>query len=131
MNLVQKREMLSRLKDDLAAYKLILEPSKSGKEFQKIIRVIDKELDQDHAWEQFAIHFDSVHSNYLKKLKDKYPTLTSSDLKLAAYLRLNLTSKEIAQLMNISLRGVETSRYRLRRKLGLGGEGLYDFLISQ
>jgi DNA-binding CsgD family transcriptional regulator len=130
MNLVRKKEMLSKLKEDLADYKNIPDTEKAGKEFQKIIRVIDKELDHNEEWEQFAVHFDSVHTNYLKILKEKYPALTTSDLKLAAYLRLSLSSKEIAQLMNISIRGVETSRYRLRKKLELENEiNLFDFLI--
>ena len=131
MNLVRKKEILSRLKEDLIQYKETPEADKRAKEFLKIIRVIDKELDQNEEWEQFAVHFDSVHTNYLKKLTDNFPGLTISDLKLAAYLRLNLTSKEIAQLMNISIRGVETSRYRLRKKLGLNNEtNLFDFLIK-
>lgn len=131
MNLVRKKEILSKLKEDLATYKTISEGDKSNKEFQKILRVIDKELDHNEEWEQFAVHFDGVHTNYLKKLKDQYPSLTTSDLKLAAYLRLNLSTKEIAQLMNISIRGVETSRYRLRKKLELPNEAnLFDFLIK-
>ncbi|HEX7846241.1 MAG TPA: triple tyrosine motif-containing protein, partial [Chitinophagaceae bacterium] len=131
MNLVQKKEMLSKIKEDLSQYKAIPETDKANKEFQKIIRLIDKELDHNEEWEQFAVHFDSVHTNYLKKLKEKYPSLTTSDLKLAAYLRLNLSSKEIAQLMNISVRGVETSRYRLRKKLDLANEAnLFDHLIQ-
>lgn len=129
MNLVRKREILSKLKEGLVHYKQSAEPDKSAREFQKIIRSIDHELDHNEEWEQFVVHFDSVHTNYLKKLKDQYPDLTISDLKLAAYLRLNLSSKEIAQLMNISIRGVETSRYRFRKKLGLTNEtNLFDFL---
>ncbi|MBD0333363.1 MAG: hypothetical protein ICV66_11980 [Chitinophagaceae bacterium] len=131
MNLVRKIEMLSKLKADLIQYKEVPDADKSAREFQKIIKIIDKELDHDHEWEQFAIHFDHVHTNYLKKLKDQYPNLTVSELKLAAYLRLSITTKEIAQLMNISVRGVETSRYRLRKKLGVNNEtNLFDFLIS-
>ena len=131
MNLVQKKEMLSKLKEDLVQYKAAPDASKATKEFQKILKLIDKELDHNEEWEQFAVHFDSVHTNYLKKLKDQYPSLTTSDLKLAAYLRLNLSSKEIAQLMNISIRGVETSRYRLRKKLELPNEmNLFDHLIK-
>jgi DNA-binding CsgD family transcriptional regulator/ligand-binding sensor domain-containing protein len=130
MNLVRKKEILSKLKGDLVQYKENAENDKAGKEFQKIIRVIDKELDHDEEWEQFAVHFDSVHTNYLKKLKEYCPDLTASELKLAAYLRLSLSTKEIAQLMNISIRGVETSRYRLRKKLNLANEvNLFDFLI--
>ncbi len=131
MNLVQKKELLSKLKEDLVQYKGFPDESKANKEFQKILKLIDKELDHNEEWEQFAVHFDSVHTNFLKKLKDRYPSLTTSDLKIAAYLRLNLSSKEIAQLMNISIRGVETSRYRLRKKLELPNEvNLFDHLIK-
>ncbi|MEO8406391.1 MAG: triple tyrosine motif-containing protein, partial [Chitinophagaceae bacterium] len=132
MNLVRKKEILSKLKDNLNVYKSNPDVQKAGKEFQKIIRLIDSELDHDEEWEQFAKHFDSVHTDYLKRLKEYYPDLTASELKLAAYLRLNLSTKEIAHLMNISIRGVETSRYRLRKKLGLSSNetNLFDFLIN-
>jgi len=64
-------------------------------------------------------------------MKAKFPGLSSTDLKLCAYLRLNLSSKEIAQLLNISLKGVEISRYRVRKKLQLATEtNLYDFLME-
>ena len=130
MNLVHKMEILNKLKGDLEEYKNIPEKDKSNKAFQKIIKLIDSELDQSEDWEQFALHFDSVHSNYLRKLKERCPEITTAELKLAAYLRLNLSTKEIAQLLNISVRGVETSRYRLRKKLELPNEtNLSDFLI--
>jgi DNA-binding CsgD family transcriptional regulator len=65
-------------------------------------------------------------------LKNRYPLLTASDLKLCAYVRMNLSSKEIAQLMNISIRGVEIGRYRLRKKLGLPTEtNLFEFLLKE
>jgi DNA-binding CsgD family transcriptional regulator len=129
MNLVRKMEILSKIKDNLLQYKGNPDKDKSSKDFQKIIKVLDSELDHHQEWEQFAIHFDSVHTNYLRKLKEHSPGLSPTDLKLAAYLRLSLTSKEIAQLMNISIRGVETSRYRLRKKLGLdNNDNLFDFL---
>jgi DNA-binding CsgD family transcriptional regulator len=131
MSLVRKMEILSRLKEDLVQYKNSAGTDKGSKEFQKIMRVLDKELDHDGEWEQFANHFDTVHTNYLRKLKDQCPEITASELKLAAYLRLSLSTKEIAQLMNISIRGVETSRYRLRKKLGISNEvNLFDYLIS-
>ena len=132
MNLVRKMEIFSKIKDDLNAFKNNEETKAGSKEFQKIIRLIDSELDVTQEWEQFTEHFDQVHSNFLKKLKEQWPDLTATELKMAAYLRLNLTSKEIAHLMSISIRGVETGRYRLRKKLGLTSNeaSLYDFLIS-
>jgi len=132
MNLVRKMEVFSKIKDDLNAFKNNEEFKAGSKEFQKIIRMIDSELDVTQEWEQFTEHFDQVHSNFLKKLKEQWPDLSATELKLAAYLRLNLTSKEIAHLMSISIRGVETGRYRLRKKLGLTSNetSLYDYLIS-
>ena len=70
-------------------------------------------------WEQFAVHFDKVHSDFLVSLKAAYPNLTPSELKLCAYLRLSLSSKEIAQIMNITIKSVELGRHRLRKKLGI------------
>jgi hypothetical protein len=132
MNLVHKVEILSKIKEDLVHFKETALPEKGTKEFQKIIKVIEGELDHAQEWEQFSHHFDNVHTNYLKNLRDFCPDLTASELKLAAYLRLSLSTKEIAQLMNISIRGVETSRYRLRKKLGLTNDeaNLYEFLIQ-
>jgi DNA-binding CsgD family transcriptional regulator len=72
-----------------------------------------------------------VHSDFLIRLKEKYPQLNAHELKLCAYLRMNLTSKEIAQLINISVRGVEISRYRLRKKLEIPTEvNLFQFLFD-
>ena len=131
MNLVRKVEVFSKIKDDLNEFKNS-QAINGSKEFEKIIRLMDSELDISHEWEQFTEHFDQVHANFLKKLKEHCPALTTTELKMAAYLRLNLTTKEIAQLMNISVRGVETSRYRLRKKLGITSNdiNLYDYLIS-
>jgi FixJ family two-component response regulator len=81
-------------------------------------------------WESFARHFDQVHTDFIKRLKEKYPQLSPKDLKLCAYLRMNLVSKEIAPLLNISVRGVEISRYRLRKKMQLHAEvNLTDYMI--
>ncbi|MFN5136350.1 MAG: helix-turn-helix transcriptional regulator, partial [Chitinophagaceae bacterium] len=69
--------------------------------------------------------------DFVKQLKEVHPNLTGNELKLCTYLRMNLSTKEIAQLMNISVRGVEISRYRLRKKLGLGSEvSLFDYLLK-
>jgi len=130
MSLVQKSELLSRIKEELLLLKNHTE-GKDSKDLKKVISIINKELEINNDWDQFAVHFDEVHTNFLTTLKKNYPTLTSSELKLCAYLRLNLTTKEIAQLMNISIRGVETSRYRVRKKFGLSAENnLFDLLFS-
>ncbi len=91
----------------------------SKEELKKMLKNIETNLRDDESWEQFSMHFDQVHGDFLKKLSEGEIKLTNQETKLAAYLRMNMTSKEIANLMNISVRGVELGRYRLRKKLGL------------
>jgi len=96
---------------------------------QRAMELVNDIEKNDANWEQFAMHFDEINNDFIKKLKLKFPQLTSTDLKVCTYLQLKLSSKEIAQLMNISVRGVEISRYRLRKKLQLTtGQTLNDFL---
>jgi DNA-binding CsgD family transcriptional regulator len=132
MHLVQKAELLGKIKDEMVRLKKQPDNEKGPAELNKIIRVINEEDKIDEQWEQFTSHFDNVHSGFLAALKAKYPNISPNELKLSAYLRMNLSSKEIAQLMNISVRGVEVSRYRLRKKLQIPTEtSLYEFLLKQ
>lgn len=132
MHLVQKGELLGNIREELMRMK------KGGngegaaaEEFKKMLRILGEENKMDKDWEQFAVHFDNVHSDFLRILKIAYPALSAHELKLCAYLRMNLSSKEIAQLENISVRGVEISRYRLRKKLKISTEtNLFDFLME-
>jgi DNA-binding CsgD family transcriptional regulator len=131
MNLVQKKEFILKLKTEL------LQLQKSGKateempELTKILKVLGEEERLNGEWEQFSHHFNHVHGDFLNVLKERYPLLKPHELKLCAYLRMNLSTKEIAQLMSISVRGVEISRYRLRKKLGLPTEtNLVEFLFD-
>ena len=129
MHLVQKGELLGKVKDQMLKMKKTSEHESD--DVKKILRAISDEDKMDEKWEQFTLHFDNVHSNFHSTLKNKYPALNANDLKLSAYLRMNLTTKEIAQLMNISVRGVEISRYRLRKKLQISTEiNLYEFLLK-
>ncbi|RYZ23128.1 MAG: transcriptional regulator [Chitinophagaceae bacterium] len=131
MHLVQKGEMLGKLRDELSRIRKKLDTEVATDDFKKVIRILHEEEKVDDDWDNFAQHFDQVHGNFLTVIKKEYPTLTPNELKLCAYLRMNLSSKEVAQLMNISVRGVEISRYRLRKKLGLATEtNLFDFLIQ-
>ncbi|MDP6922647.1 MAG: LuxR C-terminal-related transcriptional regulator, partial [Lutibacter sp.] len=80
---------------------------------------INKSLTNTSDWEMFKEAFNNADSDFLKKVKAVHPKLTPNDLRLCAYLRLNLSSKEIAPLLNISVRSVEIKRYRLRKKMDL------------
>jgi DNA-binding CsgD family transcriptional regulator len=129
-NLVQKGEMLMKVKEEFVRMKRSSEIDKETDDYKKILRMLGDDKMKKN-WEQFAVHFDKVHSNFLVSLKNTYPYLTASDLKLCAYLRLNLTSKEIAQIMNITIKGVELGRHRLRKKLGIQPEvNLVNFLLN-
>lgn len=82
-------------------------------------------------WESFEHNLMQSNEDFVHKLSNKYPILTSKDIKLCIYLKMNLSSKEIAPLMNISFRGVELHRYRLRKKLELSSEeSLSKFMIN-
>lgn len=132
MHLVQKREMLLKIRDDLHAMLKKINNEQVSAEFKKLLKVLVEDNKIDDTWEHFAHHFDKVHTDFLMQLKNKYPSLTASELKLCAYLRMNLSSKEIAQLLNISVRGVEIGRYRLRKKLELPKEtNLFEFLLGE
>lgn len=99
--------------------------------YHKINMLLNNNLDTEEDWKTFLIKFEEKHTGFFKRLKEKYPQLTTTDMKLCACLKLNLGTKEIAALMNISARSVENSRYRLRKKLELSGsENLSDFLMD-
>lgn len=130
LNLIQKGEMLVKVKEEFVRMKKVSEIDKESEDYKKIIRMLGDDKMKKN-WEQFALHFDKVHSDFLVTLKSRYPNLTPSELKLCAYLRLNLASKEIAQVMNISIKSVELARYRLRKKLQIQPEvNLFNFLLN-
>ncbi len=131
MHLVQRGKLLSKIGDELLPMVQQSANNETVKDLKKVLRLLNEAKRLDNDWNQFAIHFDQVHANFLTNLKEKYTNLSPNDLKLCAYLKLNLSSKEIAQLLNITPRAVEVSRYRLRKKLGLKPEmNLFDFLFK-
>lgn len=130
MGLIRKNETLQQVKNELIKIRKEKPTRVEGKDYQKILHLIDVNLTSEQDWEIFETNFSQVHEHFFKKLKEEFPELTPGDLKLAAYLKMNLTSKEIAPLLNISIRGVENKRYRLRMKIGLpASENLTEFMI--
>lgn len=124
MNIIKKNEFLSDLKNKL-------DNSKTAKDIEEVISIINKNIAEKDNWKLFKEAFDNADKDFLKSVKEKHPNLTANDLKLCAYLRLNLTSKEIAPMLNISLRSVEIKRYRLRKKMELDHEqGLTEYILS-
>lgn len=119
MNLIQKNKFLVKIKEDLEKLGRNTNNEAIQDKITTLINRIDKDIDHKRQWEVFETAFDEVHEDFLKKLKEKYPNLTPKELKLCAYLRMNISTKEIAPLMNISVRGVEICRYRVRKKLNI------------
>lgn len=131
MNLVKKAELLSKTKEELNKVIKVIDHPEAISELKKMVKTYDRDDKMDQEWKNFSKHFDKVHSDFLNSLKEKHPNITSNELKLCAYLRMNLSTKEIAQFANISVRGVEISRYRLRKKLEIPTEiSLFDYLVS-
>ncbi len=132
MHLVQKGEMIASIQEALErALEKEQQPATLREELRRLLRMLQVDTRTDQDWEQFAVHFDQVYRDFLQRLRERYPQLSPNDYRLCAYLRMNLNTKEIAHLLNISVRGVEGSRYRLRRKLNISNEAhLVDFLMG-
>ena len=115
MQLMENSDALSKLRIELTKLATIQE----GAELKRVTTLL-KDIENNTAhWEQFATHFDELNNGFLTRLKEKHTNLSRNDLKVCAYLRLNFTSKQIAQLQSISVRGVEIHRYRIRKKLSI------------
>ncbi|MFA5974226.1 MAG: triple tyrosine motif-containing protein [Lentimicrobiaceae bacterium] len=131
LSIIRKNEVLIEIKDELEKQKEELGPRYPARYLQRLTTLIDKNISNDNDWEIFEALFDQAHENFFKRLKQSFPDLTQSDLKLCAYLKLNLSSKEIAPLLNISVRGVEIRRYRLRKRLALSSDhNLVEYIMQ-
>ncbi|MDP4238565.1 MAG: triple tyrosine motif-containing protein [Bacteroidota bacterium] len=133
MNLIRKNEILLDISQNLNKISTgINEKSESKtilKEINKMQDEIKHNIENDNNWKRFAENFDLVYENYLMRLSERFPSLTISDKKLCAYLKMDLSSKDIAPLLNMSFRSVEMSRYRLRKKMQLDRDvNLSEFL---
>jgi ligand-binding sensor domain-containing protein/DNA-binding CsgD family transcriptional regulator len=131
MNLVVKNDFIETIKEELEQVRTNNETSETTRALDKLVKEINSTLRVQEDWKQFEYHFDKVHGDFLQRLTNEFLDLTPGEQKLAAFLRLNMNTKDIANLMGISLRGVEVSRYRLRKKLGLGKhQNLSKFILE-
>ncbi|MBL7814330.1 MAG: hypothetical protein JNL70_04915 [Saprospiraceae bacterium] len=131
MGIIRKNEILIEIKEELEGIKSEHGLRFPEKHYQKLKQMIENNLSSEENWRVFEENFNGVHEDFLKRLKQEFTDLTPGDLKLAAYLRMNLTSKEISPLLYISVRGVENKRYRLRKKLDLkDSDNLTEFILK-
>ena len=128
---IKKNEFLLELKEAIKNQKEELGTRYPDKYYNALAKKIDNHISSLDEWKVFEIHFEKAHEKFLQKIMQRYPALSHSDLRLCAYLRMNLSSKEIAPLLRISYRGVENHRYKLRKKFNLKKEeNLTDFILS-
>lgn len=128
MHLIRKNEVLLEIKQRFSSVK---QGQNTAMAVQQLNHLVEQELSSENDWAVFEENFNQVHEAFLRKMKQAFPDLTPGDLRLAAYLKMNLSSKEIAPLLGISIRGVENKRYRLRKKMNLpNDENLVEFLLD-
>lgn len=131
MTLVYKNELLQKLSGEITKLKDESGKKLSEDQTRKIQKVINDGMNDERDWNLFENSFNEAHESFFKKLKAQHPDLVPNDLKLCAYLRMNMSSKEMSSLLNISLRGVEIRRYRLRKKLEVPHDkNLTEFLME-
>jgi DNA-binding CsgD family transcriptional regulator len=131
MHLLNKNEFIASIRTQLSHLSKKTKLEEVNVTLQQISKEIENNISGDSDWAHFQLHFDRVHGDFITRLKSNFTELSPQETKLCAYLRLNLSSKEIAQLLNITVRGVEISRYRLRKKLLLDrNQNLQEFILN-
>ena len=124
MNILKKNELLNEIKNELTS-------RESSDNIRSVTRLIDRNLNNRKDWEIFVKAFNEADKGFIDKLKSQHPNLTPHDLRFCVYLRMNLSSKEMAPLMNISVKSVETRRYRLRKRMNLPHEeSLVNYILG-
>ena len=131
LQVVKKNKILNGIIQKLKDIDTVSFDDSTKFHFNKLNKSIAKEVHTDKSWKDLEKHIKNVHFDFLKRLKEKYPTISPRELDLSTYLLMNMSTKEIAEIMNISSGGVELARYRLRKKLNLTKkENLTGFLMS-
>ena len=124
MSIIKKNRVLNKIKKEL-------KKNKQTTDNKTVLELVNSNLNDSKDWSFFEQAFNNADKDFLEKIKQVHPDLTPNDLRFCAYLRLNLSSKEMAPLLNISTKSVETKRYRLRKKLGLEHDsGLVNYILK-
>jgi tetratricopeptide (TPR) repeat protein len=129
LSMVQKNEILEEVKEGVDG--LLKNPDTAAEHLKKLKRVVEHAISVDKDWEDFKMYFDEVHADFFSRLNERFPDLSSTDLRLCALIRLNLNMKQVASILRISPDSVKISRYRLRKKFNLQTEdNLAGFIMS-
>lgn len=123
----ERNQALEDLKDDIKT--LCRDGKLSGEEENRLLKKINGKLGSPMLWQTFKIHFEEVCPMFFSTLKNRCPSLTERELRLCAYVRIGISTKEIAQMLSVLPETVNTTRYRIRKKIGLGKDcSLEDYL---
>lgn len=130
LNLLKNNELIAKITESLRTLK-----ASSKKENQNLIQDLISELkasQNDNVWEEFELHFTKVHAHFYDALQEKFPSLTSNEKKLCAFLRLNMSTKDISGITRQSVNSITVARSRLRKKLNIEGEDMHlvNFLMQ-
>lgn len=128
MLLVKKKDILTETYDNLVEFRKSLKTQAARKRLQNVLFKLNQHRVEEEYMNVFDVHFEKIHQNFFEALKNLNPKITQRELRLCAFVKMNLTNKEIAPLLNISVRGVETARYRVRKKLGVQESNFSEFL---
>ncbi|MCD8267672.1 MAG: transcriptional regulator [Parabacteroides sp.] len=129
--LVKRNQAIQALLDELERQKETLGDRYPNKLYIRMKDLMEQSLNNQSDWLLFETYFNSAHQSFIERLRQQYSDITSGDLRICCLLRMNLSTKEIASLLNVSVRAIELRRYRLRKRLGLDGDtNLIDFLMS-
>lgn len=124
LQMIQKNDLLQELKEKL-------ENNNGPAIDASVSKIINKGLTQDNEWSDFNKHFESINKNFYSRIKQAFPDISPNELKICALIKMNLSIKEMASILNISPDSVKTARYRLRKKLNLNTEdNLTDFILN-
>ncbi len=126
LHLAKKNEVLEGLKQKAKALKA---SESSGQGYQQLIQTINFDQQDDKNWESFTRYFEQVHKDFAGSVKSRYPEVTKNELRFMALIKMNMSSKEIANILNISTSGVKKARNRLRKKLDITPEESLEALI--
>ncbi len=129
LQLAHKNEFLNSLENEIVELKNNVDSS-VNKTSTRISKMIRRDIESDTQWDQFSQEFAAIHEGFLKALTDKFGNFTKSEIRLISLLKMNMNSKEIADILGIGVDGVKKARYRLRQKMNLEDAELQSFLLS-
>ena len=116
LHLAKKNEVLETIKQKALDQKKV---SEDGASYQKLVNIINLDIHDDESWETFTRQFQEIHTDFYTTVSKHYPTVTPNELRLMSLIKMNLSSKEMANILNVSIAGIKKARQRLRKKMEL------------